>query len=412
MRMPLEAEVNCPQEDIVGVLNQLERLTPVKYCHLCFGVSKKCRCSNVPHQTPSQALALWTPPTISYVTMASSTETMASSSVGGVPPPRYPPPGLPPVHPALMDTLPASTSENLLATAGVGRGGRGLRQPWTPTAPGLHPVQSTGPQQWMPTPGRHEAGQVTPYWQQVYPPQHTSEVWTATTKASTIPSTSQGRDEMARGGEDARGRSSSRGPQGQNRRDRSSTRGSRKCRRGIYSDNPMDDVSNYVASGWKRDLTRIISCYWADQVGPLDGKEWEVGINRFVKAMKAQKDSEWVDIKELTPVKFMPYIAKLFRDITGRDLKGLGDYMGWVGLCGYYHWKLSELGQLSACPHLQGQPVPDGPIGRPSDDLYVRLPKLGLQHLEPLDSPRAETNTPLTEAGKHPPPTGAGNRPL
>ena len=127
----------------------------------------------------------------------------------------------------------------------------------------------------------------------------------------------------------------------------------------------MDDVSNYVASDWKRNLTHIISCYWADQVGPLDSEEWEVGIHQFVKAMKDQKDSKWVDIKELTPLKFMPNIAKLFQDITGRDLKGLGDYMGWVGLGGYYHWKLSELGQLSACPCLHGQPVPDGPIGQP-----------------------------------------------
>ena len=101
----------------------------------------------------------------------------------------------------------------------------------------------------------------------------------------------------------------------------------------------MDDVSKYVASGWKRDLTHIISCHWAAQVGPLDSREWEVGI------------------KELTPLKFMPYVAELFRNITGRDLKGLGDYMGWVGTGGYYHWKLLELGQLSACPCLQGLPV-------------------------------------------------------
>ena len=138
MRMPPEAAVNCPQEDIMGVLNQLERMTPVKYCHPCFRVGKKCRCSNVPHQTPSQALALWMPPTMSYATMASSTKTMASSSVGGVPPLRYPPPGLPPIDLVPMDTLPAPTSENLLATAGVGRGSGGLRQPQTPTAPGLH----------------------------------------------------------------------------------------------------------------------------------------------------------------------------------------------------------------------------------------------------------------------------------
>ena len=138
MRMPPEVAVNCPQEDIVGVLNRLERMTLVKYCHLCFGVSKKCRCSNVPCQTPSQASALWSPLTMSYATMASSTETTASSSAGGVPPPRYPPPGLPPLDLVLMDTLPAPTSENLLATASVSRGGRGLRQPRTPTAPGLH----------------------------------------------------------------------------------------------------------------------------------------------------------------------------------------------------------------------------------------------------------------------------------
>ena len=230
------------------------------------------------------------------------------------------------------------------------------------------------PQQRMPAPGRHKAGQATPYRQQVYPPRHTSGAQTATTKASTIPSTSQGCDETARGGKDARGRSSSRGPQGRNRRDRSSTRGSRKRHRGIYSDNPMDDVSNYVASGWKQDLSHIISCYWADQVGPLDSKEWEVAIQTFLKAMKNWKASEWVDIKELSPLKFMPYMTELFWNITGRDVKGLSDFMGWVGLGGYYHWKLSKFGQLSACPHLQGQPVPDRPIARPSGQSHPRRP--------------------------------------
>ena len=136
----------------------------------------------------------------------------------------------------------------------------------------------------------------------------------------------------------------------------------------------MDDVSNYVASGWKRDLSHIISCHWAAQVGPLESEEWEVGIQRFVKAMK---DHKWVDIKELTPLKFMPYVAELFQDITGRDLKGLGDYMGWVGICGYYHWKLLELGQLSAWPCLQGQPVPDGPIAQLSGQPVCRPAQTG-----------------------------------
>ena len=85
MRMPPEAAVNCPQEDIVGVLNRLEMLTPLRYCCLCLGIGNKCRCTNVPCQTPSQGLALWMPPTMSYATMASPTMTMASSPVSGVP---------------------------------------------------------------------------------------------------------------------------------------------------------------------------------------------------------------------------------------------------------------------------------------------------------------------------------------
>ena len=105
-----------------------------------FGVGKKCRCTNVPRQTPSQGSALWMPLTMSYTTMASATETTASCSVGGVPPLRYPPPGQTPGDPALMDMLLAPTSENFSATASVGRGGRGQRSPaagpWTPTAPG------------------------------------------------------------------------------------------------------------------------------------------------------------------------------------------------------------------------------------------------------------------------------------
>ena len=167
------------------------------------------------------------PATVSYVAMASSTETTASSSAARVTPPSYPPPGLPPLEP--MDTLPAPTSENLLATAGVGRGGRGQRQPSTPTAAGICQMRPTAPQQWMPTPGRQETNQVTPYHQQVYLPRRTSGVQTTTPKQSTTPSTSQGHGEMARESKDARGRSSSRGPQGRHQRDRSSTRGFRKC---------------------------------------------------------------------------------------------------------------------------------------------------------------------------------------
>ena len=208
LRLSLEAVISCPQGDIVGVLNRIENMTPVKYCHFCLRVGRKCRCSNVPHQSPSPGSRLWTPPMTSYPTMASSTETMASSSVGvvppqrhppaglplvdpammsyatmaslpeavasfsasGVPPQRHPPPGLPPPQQTPMDTLPAPTTENLLATASVGRGKRSpTTGPRTPTVPGPQQALPTSTHLWMPAPGRQEVGQVTPYRQQVHP---------------------------------------------------------------------------------------------------------------------------------------------------------------------------------------------------------------------------------------------------
>ena len=113
--------MRCPLIDIIGVLNQLERLVRVRYCQSCFGVSQRCQCSAVPRQAPGPMAALWTSPTVSYVAMVSSTETTASNSAAGVTPP-----GTPALEP--MDTLLAPTTENLLATAGVGRG----HKPQTP----------------------------------------------------------------------------------------------------------------------------------------------------------------------------------------------------------------------------------------------------------------------------------------
>ena len=128
----------------------------------------------------------------------------------------------------------------------------------------------------------------------------------------------------------------------------------------------MDEMSNYVASGWKRDLTYIIACCWAAQVGPLDSKEWQVAIRKFLVVMRNKRAVELTDIKELSPLKFMPYMAELFKNIRGKDLKGLSEFTGWIGLGGYYHWKLAQLGQLQACPHLQGHPVPKEPMAQSS----------------------------------------------
>ena len=224
-------------------------------------------------------------------------------------------------------------------------------------------MRPRAPQQQAPTPRRYEVTQATPYQQQVYPPQHITGVGCTTPKPSTTPSTSQGHEEPAREDEDARGRSSSRGPQCQHRPTRSLTRGSSKCQRGIPGGDPMDEMSNYVASGWRRDLMYIIGCCWAAQVGPLDSEEWDVAIRKFLAVMRNRKAIEWTEIKELTPLQFM---ANLFWQVTGKDLQGLSQFTGWIGLGGYYHWRVAQQGLLHTIPHLQGWPVPQGPILHPS----------------------------------------------
>ena len=92
MRWPPEGAMRCPLMDMIGVLNRLEGLARVRYCQSCFGVSPGCQCSAVPRQASGPMAALWTPPTLSYSAMVSSTETMASTSMAGVTPLSHLPP--------------------------------------------------------------------------------------------------------------------------------------------------------------------------------------------------------------------------------------------------------------------------------------------------------------------------------
>ena len=79
------------------------------------------------------------------------------------------------------------------------------------------------------------------------------------------------------------------------------------------------------------------------------------------------KNSKWLDIKELAPLWYMPYVAKCFQETTGHQLQGLGLHTRWIRARSYYHWKVAELNQLQHCPHLRGLPVPLGPMEYPSE---------------------------------------------
>ena len=82
--------------------------------------------------------------------------------------------------------------------------------------------------------------------------------------------------------------------------------------------------------------------------------------------MAKWKAREWMDIKELTPLLFMPYVAKLFKEVTSQDLQGLSHFTGWIGQGGYYHWRVVQQGLIHLVPHLTRQPMPRTPDAHPS----------------------------------------------
>ena len=108
-------------------------------------------------------------------------------------------------------------------------------------------------------------------------------------------------------------------------------------------------------------------------------------------------------MKELTPLNYMPYVAKLFKEVTGKNLQGLGQFTGWIGMGGYYHWRVVQQGLIHLVPRLQDEPRPRTPKSHPS----------GL----PLPPRTAPTGTPATGAsagqpgGAQPTPQGGGQRP-
>ena len=265
------------------------------------------------------------------------------------------------------------------------------------------------PQQQAPTPGRQEVMQATPYRQQVFPPKCPAP------KPSTTPSAS--RDQGGPAGEagGARGRSSSRGPQERWGRSRSSTRGSKKHHQADPNDSLMDKMANFVASGWRHDLIHFIGCCWSAQIGSLERDEWCVAITKFLAVMAKKKNHDWTDIKELTPLQFMPYVAKLFREVTGRDLSGLSHFTGWIGIGGYYHWRVVQQGLVHQVPHLAGQPAPRTPDTHPSGKSLspkppqTKTPSMGASSKQQDRSqlaPSGSRQEPTPSQGGRPPTSG------
>ena len=142
MWRPSRAAMECPKQDIAGVLHRLENLTRVGFCHLYYTLGNTCGCAGATRQAPHGhgSTALWTPLKPSYALMVSSMTTTASTSMRGVSSTMGPPPGFPALEaPTLMDM---SQGYNPLVHAGVGRGlwpqsTPGLAGSWVPGTTGL-----------------------------------------------------------------------------------------------------------------------------------------------------------------------------------------------------------------------------------------------------------------------------------
>ena len=68
MWRPPHAAMDCPNQDIDGVLHRLENLIGVGICCLCYALGNSCGCAGATYQAPRSygSTALWTLPKPSY----------------------------------------------------------------------------------------------------------------------------------------------------------------------------------------------------------------------------------------------------------------------------------------------------------------------------------------------------------
>ena len=227
----------------------------VTFCRFCFMVGTLCDC----HPEVSSAPTSYrNPPRHSYAAKTTVTSTSASTSAVGVPTAADPPPGYAMLPPSM------DASCQFVGWGWCGKGGDHRKN--VVQVPGLCQVWPQLNPQWPVIPAVPEAAQSTPYRQQVPAPwvpqpntgtrlctavetARPSTTASSTTSTTTSNTTSTASDMEAGTRERSRERSSLRESRDQpslESRSRSSTRGSRKRRRGIYSWNPMDDLDRYI----------------------------------------------------------------------------------------------------------------------------------------------------------------------
>ena len=86
---------NCLDPEVMTLLQQLEAVSLVRFCHLCYHPDTNCRCAGVPPSTPLTSWSQITEQTPGYgMTASSGGVTTLSTSWGGMSRLVPPPPGI------------------------------------------------------------------------------------------------------------------------------------------------------------------------------------------------------------------------------------------------------------------------------------------------------------------------------
>ena len=395
---------NCLDPEVITLLQQLEVVTQVRFCRLCYHLDTNCRCAGVPPSTPLTSWSQIVEWTLGYGTTASSGGvTTPSTSLGGMSRLAPPPPGI-----SIWDTFPwkAPIPKQPVTTPSyrppIGRGEwlkatlsmRGL----VPQVPQIAPAICQLPPL---SRGRPAA----PYQQVVQPPSKTLglRVTFDSSASKPAPTGSRGIDvcrrQVSRGRDDDNqpasrprgGRKGSSVRETSNRMPRqedghptrvprnippSSTPGKPSPQPGGVKKasprNPLKNLANYRSAGWRKDLDHILRSFYHYNYPSHKEEEWKKLRTKFFEYL-GQRQEKWRTIKEDKPLQYMSYMEHHFQALTGVRLNGLSQFTGWIKPGSYYHGVVARKGQLYLCLHLAGTKLPKGPQICPSQSRPVTL---------------------------------------
>ena len=374
------------------MLQQLEAVSLVRFCCLCYHPDTNCRCAGVPPLTPLTSWSQIMEQTPGYGTTASSGGvTTLSTSWGGMSRLVPPPPGI-----SIWDTFPwkAPIPQQLVTTPSyrppVGRGKqlktalsmRGLVPRVPQMAPAIHQLSLL--------PWSQPA---TPYQQVVQLLSKTSGLRVTFDSPASKPAPTGSKDIDVHGRQVTRGRDDDcrsashpgRGWEGSSIRETSnrmlrqegghparaphnippsSTSGKPSPQPGgikkASPKDPLKNITNYRSTGWRKDLGHILRSFYHYNYPSHKEEEWKKLRTKFFKYL-GQCQEEWRTIKEEKLLEYMLYMEHHFHILTGIRLKGLSQFTGWIKPGSYYHGVVAKKGQLHLCLHLAGTAPPKGP---------------------------------------------------